>query len=649
MEERESELGRQAGETGSFGWQGWAKVLAFGILCATLGAVWARYAMLIHRTSHVAESVPPLSAVAALILLLALRPLLGRFGWFAIGQREILCAYAFVCMAVTIGFIGLYRQVLGLLTTFIYGDEMDTTISAVRPYLPEWLVPTDREVIRMMWEGLKGESLPWKAWAIPLLSLGGIFVAFYLTCTCLIGLFHRRWSRDERLRYPVSELALEIVGEGSEIGLAKFVRDHWFWIGGLLALGFNLVYIIPALADRPIPPVQFDLNDLGMSPPWDAGKPGPYFRLNPIVFGLGFLVPLDVLFTIWAWVFFIKLEAVLIAYFGVPSGWGGPLFLMARQEGQGAYLALFLVILWTGRRYLGGALKDCVGAGQLAPGAPGRWSLAGLVAGAGIMLFVLHKAGMVLWFAALFLAMLLIRVLAMARVRAQAGVPNIYLHVFEIRSMMWLLGGATLAAAGVKTVAALVFMSFLFDCTLITPYLADGFRICEHTGFGYRRWIWLSTLAVITGFVLATLAQFTAIYDYGFGPLEQRLATWPGNEVLAVAKSAKHAEPMRMAIAGLGFVTTMGLAVLQRAFYWFPFNSLGFVVACAIGDYVCGPVFFAWLLKKLTLKYGGGPAYRAARGFCIGLVFAHLSIAAVWGVLGAFDFPPTRRYAIGFW
>jgi hypothetical protein len=106
---------------------------------------------------------------------------------------------------------------------------------------------------------------------------------------------------------------------------------------------------------------------------------------------------------------------------------------------------------------------------------------------------------------------------------------------------------------------------------------------------------------------------------------------------------------MRMAIAGLGFVTTMGLAVLQRAFYWFPFNSLGFVVACAIGDYVCGPVFFAWLLKKLTLKYGGGPAYRAARGFCIGLVFAHLSIAAVWGVLGAFDFPPTRRYAIGFW
>jgi len=649
MDSRQPELEQQGGNA-PFGLASWARILILGTLCSAIGAFWAQHAMLIHRTSHVAESVPPLSAAAALIFLLALKPVLQRLGsWSAISHREILCAYAFTCIAVTIGFIGLYRQVLGLLTTFVYGDEINTMIGTVKPFLPNWLVPTDPEVIRMMWQGAKGEPVPWGVWLVPLASLGVLFVVFYLTCTCMLGFFHRRWSRDERLRFPVSELALEIAGGGSEKGAGRLTRNAWFWSGAILALCFNLIYIIPALGDWPIPPVQFDINSLGLHPPWDAGRPGPYFRLNPIVFGLGFLVSLDVLFTIWVSVIVIKLEAVLIAYFGVPSGWGGPLFLMARQEGQGAYLALFLVMLWTGRRYLGGALRDCFRPDDLPPDAPGKWTLFGFVGGFAAMLFILVKAGMVLWFAAVFMAVLLIRVLAMSRVRAQAGIPNIYLHVFEIRSMMWLLGGATLAAAGTKTVAALVFTSFLFQCTLLTPYLADGFRISEAAKFGYTRWIWLGTLGVIVGFALASLTHLTAIYEHGFESLGQSLAIWPGNEVLTKAKAALPAEPMRLAIAGLGFVTTVGLAILQRAFYWFPCGPLGFVVACAIGDYVGGPLFFAWLLKKLSLKYGGGPVYRGVRTMCIGLVFAHLAIAAIWGILGAFDFPPTRRYAIGFW
>ena len=637
-------------ELRSLGWGGWAKILGIGLICSAVGSLWAQYAQLIHRTSHIAESVPPLSAVVALILLLALKPV-SQFirRRSPVAQNEILCIYAFVCLAVTIGFIGLYRQVLGLLTSLVYTEAFDTTVQYVKPYLPGWLIPTDPEVVRQLWEGSEGEGVPWAEWLVPLACLGAIFVIFYFTCTCMIGFFHQRWSRDERLRYPVAEVALEMVGSPTKSGFSCLAGNHWFWVGALLAIVFNLVYIIPAIGNWTIPRVQFDFNELGMKPPWDAGRPGPYFRFNPIVFGLGFLVSVDVLLSIWVFVIVMKLEAVLIAYFGVPSGWGGPLFLMSRQEGMGAYVALVLIMIWAGRRYFAAALKDCVGLGSLQAGAPGRGTVAGFLIGVGLMLFIFSKCGMVMWFAVLFLAVLLVRVLAMARVRAQAGIPNIYLHVFEVRSMMWLLGGATLASAGESTVAGLVFMAFLFNCTYITPYLADGFRISEVTGFGYRRWILLSTLAVVTGFVLASVSHLTAIYDHGFGMLGQRPSSWPANYVVAGATQGTPAEPMRLAIAAGGFLTTMLLAVFQRAYYWFPFSPVGFVVACAIGDYVCGPAFMAWALKKAVLKYGGGPAYRAARAVCIGLVFTHLAAAAIWGILGAFDFEPTRRYAIGFW
>ena len=77
----------------------------------------------------------------------------------------------------------------------------------------------------------------------------------------------------------------------------------------------------------------------------------------------------------------------------------------------------------------------------------------------------------------------------MAWLRAQAGVPTIYLHIFEARSFVWLIGGGALAAACESTVAGLIFVSFLLRCSYLTPYQADGFRILEETGFDYRRWI----------------------------------------------------------------------------------------------------------------------------------------------------------------
>ena len=634
-------------------WGSWARILGLAIFCSAIGAVWEQQAQLVKGTCHVAESVPPLSAIASLIFLLLLGAVLRAVGLrFGLDRREILCTYAFVCISVTVGAICIYRQVIGYLTTWVYAPQGDSTVAAVRPYLPGWLIPTDPKVVQQLWEGSKGAGVPWGAWLVPLAGLGALFVLFYWTTVCLIGLFHRRWSSDERLRYPVAELATGLVAADSGESGSGLFQNRWFWFGGLLALLFNLCYIIPSLSrDWPLPPVQFDFMDLHLPAPWDAGAPGPYFRLNPVVFGLGFLVSTDVLLTIWVSVLVMKAEAVLAASFGIPSGWAGPLFLMRYQEGLGAYIVLAFLMVWAARRHIWGACQDVVRPRTVAAGAPGRWTIIGLAGGVCLLIVVFVQVGMVLWFAVIFLALMLIRVLVMARVRAQAGIPNIYLHVVEPRSFMWLLGAGTVAAAGEPTVAALILMAFLINCSYLTPYQADGFRIAESTGFGHWRWIVLSTLAVIVGFALASYTNLTAIYRHGFNnlPIGQPLALWPANHILESVKLSVPLDPVRTALIATGAATTALLAILQRAFYWCPFGPVGFVVACAIGDYVGGPVFVVWLLKRTVLKYGGGQAYKAAKAVCVGLVFAHLAIASIWGVLGLFDFAPTLRYRIGFW
>lgn len=626
----------------------WARVLVLGTLCSVLGVWWEQQAQLIKGTCYIAESVPPLSAIAGLLFLLALRPCLDRLGpVLQFTRQEILATYAFTCVSVTIGFINLYRKVIALTTAPLYLDEHDKTVQAMRPHLPDWLVPKDPDVIEGLWQGTRGEGVPWGEWLVPLACIGGIFVLFYFTSSLLIGLFYRRWASDEKLRYPVAELAVELVGTDRMSGFASLARSQGFWAGAIIALVFNLCYIIPALnPDWNVPPPQFDFGWLWPGDPWKAGGPGPWFRLNPVVFGLGFLVPLDVLLTIWVSMLIMKIEAVIAYAFGAPF-W--PLFHINEQQGIGGYLALSLVMLWAARRYIGHALVGRFRAGAREPFAPGGLTLAGLVAGIAALLLILGSSGMVWWFAAIFLGLVLVRVLVMARIRSQAGIPNIYLHTIGITTFGYMLGGKVLAAAGAASVVALVLMSFLFSCTFVTPHLADGFRLAEVSRLGYRRWIWLSLAAVVVGFVLASVFQLSAMYEYGFLNLRETPSLWQANYVLSTAREAKGAETIRLAIIGGGAATTGLLALLQRLYHWFPLNPVGFVIATAIGRYIGGPMLVVWAIKLAILKLGGGQAYKGLRRAGIGLAFTHLAITSLWAFLGALDFPPTRRYIIGFW
>src|SRR4029079_469623 len=76
--------------------------------------------------------------------------------------------------------------------------------------------------------------------------------------------------------------------------------------------------------------------------PWDAIK-RLTIRWDPALVGLGCLVSRELLFSTWAWVAILKLEAVWSAARGLDI----PGMPFVDEQAQGAYLAIAVALLWT--------------------------------------------------------------------------------------------------------------------------------------------------------------------------------------------------------------------------------------------------------------------------------------------------------------
>jgi len=628
----------------------WAVTLILCVLFSVAGAFWLKWATFPELGSQLTEAIPPVPAVATLLFLVGAGAVLRRFGVpLGLSRRQIITIYAFVSISVSIGFVNFYRDALVTLTGPNYGTT--PSLREIKDYVPPWLGPTDEAVVRQFWEGSPTQSVPWKEWLVPMLSLGGILLVFYTVTLCMLRLFLKRWLREERLIYPVAQLALNMV-EGEKVrgrAAPSAFSSKVFWVGVITVFLFNLLYIIPALSrTAPLPPYQLNMSDYLVDPPWNAI--GIWvIRFNPIVFGLGFLVSLDVLLSIWLCFLLLKFQAVFLAGWGVPAN---SLFLIEAQQGMGAYAAMALFMIWAARRSILKAFRNVFpGADQSDPLQAGRWTVLVMVGGIAALLAVMCFAGMPLWLAGVFLAMILVRSLVIARIRAQAGIPMIYLMVGDSRQLIWLMGGALLATAGIRGASAMVFFGFLLWATLLVPHHADALALAERSGLGVRRWVIVAVLGVIVGLVLVNLTHLPAFYEYGSANIEAmgvRRADWNARKVIEPYLVSQPPERIKWAMAGTGFLTTCVLALMRR-FYWFPLHPIGFVGACAAGAYGFGPILLIWFIKWAILRYFGGEVYRKAKNYFLGIVMGHLLVASIWGILAALRWYPTERYQLGFW
>ncbi len=639
-----------------------ALVLSLGFLWVSMAWIYA--AGMVGRGAQVGESVPVIPAIGALLVLTVLAPLLRRL-WarLDITQADVLLVYVFICIGVTCASVGVVRLLMPSLTVAQYFAAPDNDLLLLSTHFPKWLVPQDQQAIRDMFEGADGEVIPWQPWLVPLLFWTVFLLLVFVSMFGLMALFRRRWAEKEHLVFPIVHLVLEISEQSSGRLVSAFFRNPVMWVGfGLAALN-NVLNILNAW-NPSVPALgrSYSIGALFTERPWSAlGGLGIAWR--PENFGLGYLVSTEI--TLSVWVFYLLLRVSNVA--AVAAGYDIGSFPFDQEQSAGAYLALGIFLVWVAREDLARIFSKAFSqaASELDDGnepMPYRWAIVAAVGGfVGMVLFA-AKAGMLVWTAAIYFALILLFALVYARARAEAGAAMVWLFPFyqHKRMMIYVLGSAPFAPRGDITNLT-VFSMFMFLSRgfyqSMMAYQIEAAKIATNANIRQRvMTVWL-ILALVLGLFAAYYTHLKAYYTHGANVLEggtteggyrTRLPKMEYEETAGYLRANLKPDTQRATAGAVGFLVTAALILLRSLFLRFPLHPLGYAMTTSYGSPIFGPFLMVWVVKTIVLRVGGMRLYRQLIPFFVGLVLGHFfTIGMVWGWLNLF-FGTEHAYSVHF-
>jgi len=615
------------------------------------GAVlWVRHSELLVHTINLTEATPPVPAVAALLLLALLHPLLSRLGpRLSLTRREIVLIYFFVAIGSMMASLGVMRMVVPCATVPFYFAEADNNMAVLQPHIPSRLRPTDPEAIRTLWEATEG-PVPWAAWVAPIVHWTLFLTLLWATVLCLTVLVRRPWVEDERLAFPLLYLPLDMTeGAARETEGIPFFRDPLMWTGFLIAVAFNVINIVNSLNPAvPAPGRRYDIGSLFTERPWSAIQP-LFISHRPEIIGFGYLVSLEVAFSVWTFAVAERVSNVVaVAFGGDIAG-----FPFAQEQGAGAYLFIAGLLLWRARRQIVGAFRALIGTGRAVrdtwdPFAP-RWALAGFVLGVVAILAWCRMAGMSVLASAVYFAFLLGFAITYLRVRCETGTPSTWLFpYYQARKMPVALLGAErwLQIGGPSTMtvwAMLYFLSrgFFFSST---AYALEGYKAAEELRARARDYAVAGLVAVVLGLVMAWWMHLDTYYEFGGNVVESggvaggprtRLTVREYESTAAAIVRPTGPDTPRSLAMGAGALITGLLVLIRTRYLRFPLHPLGYAMAAAYSSQIWGGFLAVWLIKGAILRFGGVRTYKRLTPAFIGLALGHFfTMGIAWAIIG---------------
>jgi len=625
--------------------------LVIAVILTLLAGLWVRQSEIVVLSTQITESIPAIPGLTALVLVLFLNVALRRIrGVRPLTRGEILVIFLFVTLSSTMMGVGVTQFLFALMGTPFYFTDDD--LPKVRPFLPKGLMPHDLTAIRHMYEGSPDGRVPWQLWAQPCLLWFGFFLALWATLYCMMTLFYRAWAEEERLAFPQVFIPLEMTG--GENGTTPFFRNRLMWSGFAVAAVYNLVNIAHALSP-PFPAFgkEIDLSLLFTTPPWSEMAP-LHFHIRPEMVGLGYLVSTEISLTVWLSFFLMKLAAV----FGVSLGVTPKTLPYAQEQGMGAYLMLGAMLLWLSRSYLRRAWRAAVTGKQEAgpEGISYRLAFCGLGVGFLAVWTFMTLAGMTAWVALVYLLLVLAVALVYGRLRAEAGVPLVWLfpYYMQKKALLYTFGSGPFLNSGQNTMPVWALFTFLARgyYPAMTGYQVEGMELSRRAGINPRRVVFAVFLAVALGFFVGWYNHLTPYYHYGAQQLRGGIwGTWLAEPEYAAAAQAEKTPPQftRIWATGVGIFVALALWTLRLRFTGFLLHPLGYAMACSYGDLIWASFLIVWILKSLALRYGGMRFYRQTVPFFLGLALGHFAVAGIfWGLTGAWTGDAVQGYPVFF-
>ncbi len=320
------------------------RALVLGLVLIPLNAYWVImaemrwYQILTLNPLFVTPVFFLLALVALNRLLVVVRPA-ARFT-----VAELLTVYVMLAISCT---VATHDYIINLMNTLGWGAWFATPENKwadnILPYMPRWAYVWDTSALRGYYDGGGGlyQADVLMPWLLPLSIWLAFMLVMFGTMLCLNVLVRKAWIEETKLSFPVVRLPLAMVG----LDTPGLFRSWAMWLGAAFPLingtlsGLNKLYpTVPFVNTRAVFP-SF------RNPPWNSlGAPRSFY---PFAIGLGYFVPLDVLFSCWFFYLFIKAQMVVGHYAGLRL----PGFPYVMEQGIGAWTTYGVLLLYITRSH----------------------------------------------------------------------------------------------------------------------------------------------------------------------------------------------------------------------------------------------------------------------------------------------------------
>jgi hypothetical protein len=615
----------------------------------------------------------PLNVVLELALLVAANSALGRLRprW-RLSQAQLLIAYVVLIVGTSAsGFW--YTQHLPTVAGYMAwyctpgqgagsGLYSRTDLTRVVDSLPSWFIVKDMPALRAFYEGADETTAMgeyWRAWLLPMGWWVLLFTVLVYVCLCLSVLLRQQWSDRERLNFPLTQVPLAMTNPG-----APLFKNRLLWGGVLLAGSVdalnNLHVIYPT-----VPGLNVQYTDLAVQLnawgfPWSMIQWGTIgVSFYPFVVGLGFLMPLDILFSFWFFYLFWNAIRVGVAALGYPfPGVGAAaVFPYISDQVQGGYLALGVMALWASRLDLRRAwlqlLRRLPRSQEQEEAISYPHALVGASVGAVLLVAMLTAASGAPVVSAVFVVGFLVLSISIARLRAEFGAP---FHDLEFNTpdivMPKVLGSALLGPRALGMLSMQIWYT-AENFTHPMPHSIEALRIGSTSRTGARQtpFFWGVLLAWVVGMSLCIVTVLHFGQQLGYlssKVLGQRTAWYGGatfdrlDQMLATPTGSR---PQSMIAIVVGMLTCFWLQAMRLRVPGWPLDPVAFSLSST--PTACSywlPLLIAWFVKTLILRYGGRRGYAQALPFFLGLVIGEAFVGVGWSLVGSILHQQTYRY-----
>lgn len=633
----------------------WRSVI-IGIIASAFLGDWSQYAELIIHGTQISLTYPPIGGFLVFIVIYALFNIVLRavHRSFALTRAELVVIFTIVVVASGIASIDFAQKLIPMVVgPYYYASAENQYDTLFLPYIPEWMAPSDPNVVRGLFEAW-GFGVPWREWLVPLTAWSAFTIASYVLMLSLVTIFRRQWIERERLLFPLVAVPLEVMQEAPRRRLLNdFFRNPFMWIG--LALGFapHLYTGLPGyypglpqaqmfvIGGKPVP-------TYGWGRPWNA-MGTLRFQVAPLIIGLSFLLTREVSFSLWAFYWLGRMEAVLgtaLGLNGLGIAAGGDPFPFTGHQTAGAYLALAAVSIWIARR----PLAEIIGRGltlrkepeeDLEPLSYRAAVWGGLIAFAFMVLWCSY-AGMPILVATVLLVVTFGYLLAMTRLVSEGGMPwmdepwwrshDVVRALFPYRS----LTPANWAAVSMM-------LPFTHDMRVSPmPRIMQSLKLTEATEAGNRTVTWAVIIATAVAIPVSSWALLDAGYTHGGVAINTyrfvSLARQPGQYMERIAITAlKSPDWLSFALIGYGAAKLLALSWLRITYLWWPLHPVGYAMSYIVylpREWLS--ILIGWACQTALMRYGGHQAFRRYRPLFLGFILGAMLAGGFWLIVDGF-------------